>query len=89
MDAEIDEVDRLWTRASPRRSLRPTHGHQGERTMKTTAPPLLTTAFYDLHRPVCAAVHLTPEEATVAVTCFIDLVAGHWTTVVNAPSPSA
>ncbi|MGW3559497.1 hypothetical protein ACWDNT_19340 [Streptomyces sp. NPDC000963] len=57
--------------------------------MKTTAPPLLTTAFYDLHRPARAAVHLTPEEATVAVARLFDLVAGHWTTVVNTPSPSA
>ncbi|MGW9436107.1 hypothetical protein [Streptomyces sp. NPDC055607] len=63
--------------------------------MKTTSPALLTTAFYafyDLHRPAYhayAAARLTPEEAIVAVTHLFNLVAGHWTTVVNDPSPSA
>ncbi|MER5967507.1 hypothetical protein [Streptomyces sp. NPDC002057] len=64
--------------------------------MKSTqTPALLTTAFYafyDLHRPVYhayASARLSPEEAAVAVAQLFNLVAGNWTTVVNASSPSA
>ncbi|MFE6713893.1 hypothetical protein [Streptomyces sp. NPDC057695] len=58
-------------------------------------PALLTTAFYafyDLHRPTYhayASARLTPEEAAIAVAQLFGLIADNWTTVVNAPSPSA